>query len=71
MLPCIQRKCFEMNFRTQTNSNVRRFEESKDVSWSYQQILIGRTHADPEAPILWLPDVKGQLPGRDPDAGED
>ena len=34
-------------------------------------IFIGQTQADPEAPILWLPDVKGQLPGRDPDAGED
>ena len=32
-------------------------------------ILIGRTNA--EAPILWPPDVKSQLIGKDPDAGED
>ena len=24
-----------------------------------------------EAPILWPPDVKSQLPGKDPDAGKD
>ena len=32
-------------------------------------IFIGRTNA--EAPILWLPDVKSQLIGKDPDAGKD
>ena len=34
------------------------------------RILIGRTDAEAEAPILWLPDVKSQLIGKDPDAGE-
>ena len=34
-------------------------------------IFIGRTDAEAEAPILWLPDVKGQLVGKDPDAGKD
>ena len=32
-------------------------------------IFIGRT--DAEALILWLSDVKSQLTGKDPDAGED
>ena len=32
-------------------------------------ILIGRT--DAEAQIVWLPDAKSQLIGRDPDAGKD
>ena len=32
-------------------------------------IFIGR--ADAEAPVLWLPDVKSQLIGKDPDAGKD
>jgi len=32
-------------------------------------ILIGRT--DAEAPILWPPDAKSQLIGKDPDAGKD
>ena len=35
------------------------------------QILIGRTDAEAEAPILWPPDAKSQLTGKDPDAGKD
>ena len=34
-------------------------------------IFIGRTDAEAEAPILWPPDVKSQLIGKDPDAGKD
>ena len=34
-------------------------------------ILIGRTDAEAEAPILWPPDVKNWLIGKDPDAGKD
>ena len=34
-------------------------------------ILIGRTDAEAEAPILWLPDVKSRLIGKDPDAEKD
>ena len=34
-------------------------------------IFIGRTYAETEAPILWLPDVKSQLIGKDTDAGKD
>ena len=34
-------------------------------------IFIGRTDAEAEASILWLTDVKSQLTGKDPDAGED
>ena len=33
--------------------------------------FIGRTDAEAEAPIFWLPDAKSQLDGKDPDAGED
>ena len=33
-------------------------------------IFIGRTDAEAEAPILWPPDVKSQLTGKDPDAGK-
>ena len=51
------------------------------VSWtarrSNQSILkeiktlnVGRTDADAEAPIIWPPDVKSQLAGKDPDAGK-
>ena len=34
-------------------------------------IFIGRTDAEAEAPILWPPDMKSQLIGKDPDAGKD
>ena len=34
-------------------------------------IVIGRTDAEAEAPILWLPDAKSQLIGKDPDARKD
>ena len=38
-----------------------------DQSW----IFIGRTDAEAETPILWLPDAKSWLIGKDPDAGKD
>ena len=50
--------------------------DSKDIqpvnpkgnqSW----IFIGKTDADAEAPIPWLPDVKNWLIGKDLDAGQD
>ena len=34
-------------------------------------IFIGRTDAEAEAPILWPPDAKNWLTGKDPDTGED
>ena len=34
-------------------------------------IHTGRTDAETGAPILWAPDVKSQLTGKDPDAGKD
>ena len=38
-----------------------------DQFWIY----IGRTDAEAETPILWPPDVKNWLTGKDPDAGKD
>ena len=35
------------------------------------RIFTGRTDAKSEAPILWPPDEKSQLIGKDPDAGKD
>ena len=35
------------------------------------QILIGRTDVEAEAPILWPPDAKSRLTGKDPVAGKD
>ena len=34
-------------------------------------MFIGRTGAEAEAPVLWPPDVKSWLTGKDPDTGRD
>ena len=34
-------------------------------------MVVGRTDAEAETPILWPPDVKSQLIGKDPDVGKD
>ena len=38
-----------------------------DQSW----VFAGRTDAEAVALILWPPDVKSRLTGKDPDAGKD
>ena len=37
----------------------------------WKPIFIGMTVAEVEAPILWPPDAKSWLPGKDPEAGQD
>ena len=48
-------------------------KETKPVSSKGDQssVFIGGTNAEAEAPILWPPDAKRLLIGRDPDAGKD
>ena len=48
-------------------------KEIKSVNPKRNQpwIFIGRTDAEAEIPILWPPDVKNWLIGKDPDAGKD
>ena len=48
-------------------------EEIKPVSLKENQpwMFSERTEAEVEAPILWPPDVKRQILGKDPDAGKD
>ena len=38
---------------------------------SQSRIYVGRTDVEAEAPIIWLPDAKSRLIGKDPDAGKD
>ena len=38
-----------------------------DQSW----VFTGGSDAEAETPILWPPDAKNQLIGKDPDAGKD
>ena len=49
------------------------YKEIKPVNTKGNQfrIFIGRTDAEAETPILWPPDVKNRLFGKDPDAGKD
>ena len=46
---------------------IQRVHPKGDQSW----IFIGRTEAEAETPILWPPDAKNWLLGKDPDAGKD
>ena len=48
-------------------------KEIKTVNPKGNQPLIftGKTDVEAEVPILWLPDVKNQLTGKDPDAEKD
>ena len=41
----------------------------KEINPEY--LFIGRTDAEAEALILWPPDMKSKLIGKDPDAGKD
>ena len=50
--------------------------ECKEVQPVYpkgdqSQVFIGRPDAEAETPILWPPDVKSRLTGRNPDVGKD
>ena len=48
-------------------------KETKPVNPKGNQpwIFIGRTDAEAEAPVLWSPNAKSQLFGKDADAGKD
>ena len=46
---------------------IKPVNPKENHSW----LLIGRTDAEAEAPILWPPDAKSRLIGKDPDAGKD
>ena len=46
---------------------IQQIHPKGNQSW----IFIGRTDAEAETPILWLPDAKNWLIWKDPDAGKD
>ena len=65
--------CFWTVVLEKTLKSVLDSKEIKSVNPRVNQswIFIGRTDAGAEAPILWPPDAKSQLNGKDPDAGKD
>ena len=48
-------------------TEIKLLSPKENQSW----IFIGRTDDETEAPILWPPDAKNQLIGKDPDGGKD
>ena len=49
------------------SKEIKPVNPKRNQSW----ICIGRTDAEAEAPILWLPEAKNWLIGKDRDAGKD
>ena len=66
-------RCFLIAVLKKTLESPLHYKEIKPVHPKGNQswIFIGRTDAEAEASILWPPDAKNWLFGKDPDAGED
>ena len=62
--PVVPEKTFESFL---DSKEIKPVNPKGNQSW----IFIGRTDAEAEAPILWPPDAKSWLIGKDPDAGKD
>ena len=65
--------CFQTVMLDKTLERPLDCKEIKPVNPKGNQpwIFIGRTDAEVETPILWPPDAKSWLIGKDPDAGKD
>ena len=65
--------CFQTAVQEKTLESSLDRREIKLVNPEGNQswIFFGRTGAEAEAPILWPPDAKSRLIGKDPDAGKD
>ena len=60
-LNCVSREDLKVPWTT------RRSNPKRNQPW----ILTGKTDAEAEAPILWPPDAKSWIIGKDPDLGKD
>ena len=64
--------CFWTVVLKKTLESLLDFKEIQPVHPKDQScVFIGRTDAEAEAPVLWPPNVKNWLIGKDPDAGRD
>jgi len=65
--------CFWTVALERTLQSLLDYKEIKPVHPKGNQswIFFGRTDAEAETPILWPPDGKNRLVGKDPDAGKD
>ena len=57
----------EKNLESPLDSKIKPVNLKGNWSW----IVIGRNAAEAETPILWPPDAKNWLIGKDPDTGKD
>ena len=69
----LKNRCFRIMELEKTLESPLDCKEIKPVNPKGNKpgIFIGRTDPEAEAPILWAPDVKNRLIGKDPDAGKD
>ena len=69
----LKNRCFWTVLLGKTLESPLHCKEIKPVNPKGDQslIFIGRTDAKAETPILWAPDAKNWLIGKDPDAGKD
>ena len=65
--------CFQTTVLEKTLESPLGSKDAKlvDPKGNQPWIFIGKTDAEAEAPILWPPDAKSQLAGKDLDAGKD
>ena len=65
---CFWTKVLEKALENPLDSKeIQPVNPKENQSWTFTE----RTDAEAEAPILWLPDVKNWLLGKDPDSGKD
>ena len=65
---CFQIVVLEKNLESPLDcKEIQPVHPKGNQSW----IFTGRTDAEAEAPVLWPPDAKNQLIGKDPDAAKD
>ena len=63
---CFWTVVLEKTLESPSDCKIKTINPKGNQPW----ILIGRTDAEAEAPILWPPDVKNWLTGKDRDAGK-
>ena len=64
---CFETAVLEKTLKSLLDSKIKPVNPKGNQSW----IFIGKTEAEVEAPILWPPDSKSWLIGKDLDAGKD
>ena len=64
---CFQIVVLENTCESSLDCKIKPVKPKRNQPW----IFLGKTNSEAETPIVWSPDVKSQLIGKDPDAGKD